>query len=108
MTRKGRLSLEPPAFIGIAILRCGADGERRHLVEEEVETVVVVDDDRDIGAHALEPRVYGRIAIEERLPVGLVLLLSRERDADARDMGSRNRADDGSHGITRVRRAAAP
>ena len=62
-----------PAFVGVAVLGRRADRERRHLVEEEVQAVIVVDHHGDVGLHLGEPLAHGRVAVEERLPVRVVL-----------------------------------
>ena len=55
-----------PAFVGVAILGGRADREGRHLVEEEIQSVIVVDDDRDVGLDGLEPGAHRAIGLEER------------------------------------------
>ena len=99
-----RHRLQSPALVGVGVLRRGADREGRHLVEEEIQAMIVVDHDGDIGPHPLEPGAHRRVAVEKRLPVRLILHLPRDRIADGRDMRAGNSADDGGHGSAPRRR----
>ena len=108
---EGRDRRNAPALVGVAVLGRRADGEGRQLVEEEVEAVVVVEDHRDVGLRLREPRVRGRVAVEEGLPVRILLQVLRDRAADGRDVRARDCADDGCHvlpPLTCLRRPAWP
>jgi len=94
---------QPPALVGGPVLRRGANGEGRHLVEEEVQPVVVVDHHGDVRPGRLEPAVYRLEAVEERLPVGVLLQPAVDRPTDGGQMGGRDAAGDGSHGLGHVR-----
>src|SRR5256885_5869242 len=52
--------------------------EGGHLVEEEVQAVVVVEHHHHVGALRGQPFADGREAVEEGLPVGLVLQADRK------------------------------
>src|SRR5262249_22231736 len=97
MARVWRHDWKAPAFIRILVLRCGADGEGWHLVEEEVEPVIVVDDDSEIRLHAVEPCVDWPISVEERFPKRIVLQPAGDSLADRRNMRCRDTANDSSH-----------
>jgi hypothetical protein len=92
--RQGR---DAPALVLVAVLERGTDGECRHLVEEEVEPVVVVDDDCDVRLVLLQPLAHRRIAVEERLPVGVVEQLAGDGVADRGDVGGSDAAYDPGH-----------
>src|SRR5690606_36881949 len=79
---RGWQRTQAPAFVHLVILLGRADGERGHLVEKEVEPVIVVEDDCDIGPHAAQPSVYVMVPVEKRLPVRLLLQSLGDRLAD--------------------------
>ena len=87
----------PPALIVIGVGRRRPDSKGRHLVEEKVETVVVVESHHHIGPHPVEPLAHRRKAVEERLPVGIILQPARDRVANRRDMACADTADDLRH-----------
>jgi hypothetical protein len=86
-----------PAFVCAAVLGRRADRERRQLVEEEVQPVVVVDDHGDVRLRFAQPLVHGLEPVEEGLPVRLFLLPLLDRPADRRDVRRRDAADDPGH-----------
>ena len=88
-----------PALVLVLVFERGADGEGRHLVEEEVEAVVVVEDDRDVGLLLGEPFVDRRIALEERLPVRVLELLLGDGVADGGNVRGGQASDDARHGV---------
>src|SRR5262245_59688651 len=67
-----------PTLIGIPVLVCRANGERRHLVEEEVEPVIVVNNNGCIRLDLVEPGMHGLICVEERLPLRILLQSARD------------------------------
>ena len=85
---------DAPAFVRVAVFARGADREGRQLVEEEVEAVVVVEHHGDVRLLAREPAVHAVEAVEERLPVGIVLLALGDRLADRGNVGRADAADD--------------
>jgi hypothetical protein len=99
---------DAPAFVGIAVLGGGADSEGRHLVEEEVQAVVVVDDHGDIRLDLGEPVMYRRKAVEEGLPVGVLLQIVGDGTADVGHMGNVESADYFGHINFSPRRRASP
>src|SRR5690606_22456480 len=68
--------------------------ESRHLVEEEVEPVVVVEHHRDVGLLADEEFVDRIEAVEKRLPVRVPLQTPGDRVADPGDAAGEEAADD--------------
>ena len=70
----------------------GADGEGRHLVEEEVEPVIVVEHHGNLGLLAPEEVVDRAEAIEERLPVARTLIPASRREGRARNRDARRAA----------------
>ena len=89
---------DAPALVLVAVFARRADREGRQLVEKEVEAMVVVEDHRHVRLLAREPVMHVVEALEERLPVGIVLLLLRDRLADRGNVGRCNAADDPGHG----------
>src|SRR5208283_3081384 len=92
---KGRNS---PALVVVAVFRRGSDGEGRHLVEKEVEAVVVVEDDGDVRLFPFQPLTRRAETVEERLPVGVLLELFGDGAADRRNVRRSEAADDLGHG----------
>ena len=90
---------DAPAFVLVLVFERRADGEGRHLVEEEVEAVVVVEHDRDVGLLLGQPLVDRRIAFEERLPVRVLELLLGVGGADGGNVRGGQASDDASHGV---------
>ncbi|MNT16211.1 hypothetical protein D3C72_1513010 [compost metagenome] len=83
---KRRQGGDAPAFVGVVVLRGGADGEGRQLVEEEVQAVVVVDHDRHVWLHLVQPLLHRRETVKERLPVRVLLQVLRDGAADGRNV----------------------
>src|SRR5207247_8935714 len=69
-----------PAFVGVAIVGRRADRECRHLIEEEIEPVIVVDHHGGVRLDAVEPAMGRGKAVEERRPVGILLQSLRSED----------------------------
>jgi len=67
-------------------LRRRADRERRHLVEKEIQAVIIVEHHDDVGFGGLEPVPGRREAIKKRLPIRLPLQVLRDSTADGRDV----------------------
>jgi hypothetical protein len=99
ISREGLSHRKAPPFVGISVLAGGPDRERRHFVEEEVQAVVVVDDNGNVGLHGVEPFVHRLVCIEERLPRGFVLPTPRDSLANGRDVRSCDSADDRGHDL---------
>src|SRR5690606_22714616 len=97
VARIGLVSADAPALVLVPVFGGAADREGRHLVEEEVEPVVVVDHHRDVGPLALEEAVDGLETVEERLPVRLLLHAPRDRGADSRHVAGEDTAHDDTH-----------
>src|SRR5690606_14405543 len=87
------LWFQPPSLIGILIFRSGANREGWHRIEEEVEAVIVIDEDCDVGLLLLHPFPDGLISLEEGLPIGIRIQLPLDRIADRRDVGTADAAD---------------
>jgi hypothetical protein len=87
-----------PAFILVAIFVGCADRESRQLVEKEVETVVVIEHHGDVGLLARQPVMDVIEALEERLPIRIVLFLVRYRLADRGHVCGSDATDDSGHG----------
>ena len=94
---KARERLQAPAFIGVFVSVCASQRESRHLIKKEIQTVIVINDDRDIWIDVFESFFYRLIAIKKTLPVRRLFLFIRHRITDSRYMRSRNTADDSSH-----------
>src|SRR5438132_12050912 len=109
MPRKFRISGEwrgnrqAPAFIGVSIFGGSADSERRHLVEEEVQAMIVVYDNSNVRPYILQPVVHGTEAAKEILPVGLILQSPRDGFANRRDVRCRDSTNDLCHGYSPAR-----
>src|SRR5690606_15028369 len=93
-------------LIGILIFRSGANREGWHRIEEEVEAVIVIDEDCDVGLLLLHPFPDGLISLEEGLPIGIRMQLPLDRIADRRDVGTADAGDSSCHVICCLRRAA--
>src|SRR5256885_231335 len=72
--------------------------EGGHLVEEEVQAVVVVEHHHHVGALRGQPFADGREAVEEGLPVGLVLQALVDGVADGGNVRGAEAADEMCHG----------
>src|SRR2546421_5833496 len=92
------------AFVGDAVLLANTQREGRVVVEEESGGVIVEAEEQHVGLALGEPLRHRLVALEQRLPVRVVLLALVEGDADGRNMGSADAADDFRH--VRSRRAA--
>src|SRR5438105_13694445 len=100
---KRRGNRQAPAFIGVPIFCSGADGESWHLVEEEVQAMIVVNDNSNIRPHFVEPFVDGTEGAKEIPPVGLILQSPRDGFADRRDVRCRDSTNDLCHGYSPAR-----
>ena len=87
----------PPAFVFAAIFGGGTDCKGRQFVEEKIQTVIVVENDGDVGLRPRQPVVDVIEALEERLPVGIALLFFRNRFADRRNVRAANTANNYRH-----------
>src|SRR5690606_26979613 len=108
-----------PALIRVLIHIGAAKREGRYLVEEEVQAMVAVDHDGDVGLVLLEPGLGRLIAVDEALPVRLLREAVGDGIAHCRDMRNGDASDDLSHSSNprssiaplpalRPRRAACP
>jgi RNA polymerase sigma factor RpoD-like protein len=88
---------DAPALVGVAVGCGGAHGKRRHLVEEEIQAVVVVEDHHHVGLHLAQPTVDGRETVEERLPVRLVLRAPVDGAANGGDVRCGQATDELCH-----------
>jgi hypothetical protein len=68
------------------------------VIEEEGRRVVVEAEEEYVGFFLLEPACHPLVALEERLPVGIVLLALVERHRDRGNVGGADAADDLGHG----------
>ena len=89
---------QAPSLIRMLVLGRSADREGRHLVEEEVEAVIVVENDHDIRLLLRQPLMGGAKPVEERLPIRIALQPFGDRIADRGDVRGADPADDGRHG----------
>src|SRR5262249_7476104 len=86
-----------PTFIGIPIFCCRADRKRRHLVQEEIQSMIVVNDDGDVGLHSSEP-VVGRLVSRKKVfPIRIVVKPASDCLADRWDMGCCDSANNLGH-----------
>jgi hypothetical protein len=75
MPRQGRVTferrdgLQRPSLVGVVVSVGAAQREGGHLVEEEVQAVIVVDDDGDVGLVVPQPCFGGLVTVEEPFPV---------------------------------------
>src|SRR5688572_31379391 len=103
MARERRMALErrnlarPLPFVGDRIELAYAEGERRIVVEEEGGGMVVEAEEEDIGLFLLQPARHPFIALEQRLPVRVVLLSPVERHRDGGNVRGADAADDSCH-----------
>src|SRR5689334_5590550 len=67
------------------------------MIEEESRGVVVEAEKKHVGLLFGEPSCDRLVALEERLPVGIVLLALVERDADGRHVRGADPANDPCH-----------
>src|SRR5882762_10210930 len=94
----------PEAFVGDAVLVAHAQREGRVVVEEKSGGVIVEAEEQHVGLALGEPAGDRLVALEQRLPVRVVLLALVESDADSRYVRGADAADDFCH--VRSRRAA--
>ena len=64
-----RQDVQSPPLVTVLIDVRGPDGKRRHLIEEEIQAMVVVDDHGDVRLGLSQPLAHGPVSVEERLPV---------------------------------------
>src|SRR5438445_11372428 len=82
------------AFVGNAVLLAHAQREGRVVVEEKSGGVIVETEEQHVGPALSEPLRHRLVALEQRLPVRVVLLAPVENDADGRDVRSADAVDD--------------
>src|SRR5438105_2951894 len=83
---KRRSNRQAPAFVGVAVLGGSADGKCRHLVQKEIQAVVVVNDDSNIRLYFVEPLMDGFEAIEEVFPIWVLVQSPRDSFANGWDV----------------------
>ena len=88
---------DAPTFIGIAVIIGGPDRKCRHLIEEKIQPMIIVENYDDIWAYLLKPSMYCLKSVKERLPIRLLLQPAGNGPANRRHVGCRNRADDAGH-----------
>src|SRR5262249_47485485 len=94
---------EPPrstAFVRDPEALAHAEREVRIVVEEERSHVVVVDEEQHVRALVRKPLLHGLVALEDRCPDRILLLLGVEREADRGRVGGGDPSDYGGHGMT--------
>ena len=79
---------DAPAFVRVVVLGCRADRKCRHLVEKEIQAVVVVKNDHHVRLDLAQPLVHWCKAIEKWLPVWLLLQAFVNSATDCRNVGS--------------------
>ena len=94
----GGIFRDAEAFVGDPVLVAHAERERRVVVEEERRGVVVEAEEQHVGLLLGEPLRHRLVALEERLPVRVVLLAPVERHRDRGDVRGADAADDARHG----------
>src|SRR5689334_14666330 len=94
---KWRRYRQPPTFVGVMVLRCGADRERRHLIEKKIQAVIVINDDDQIRLHFIQPRMHRFVAVEKRFPIWSVLPSASDGFADRWNVGCGDTADHLGH-----------
>jgi hypothetical protein len=94
-----------PSLVGIVIFTGGADREGGHLVEKEVEAVIVVDDYGDGGTNRFEAGAHRLVGFEEWPPVRVVAMVPRHGKPDGRNVRGADSADDARH-VSLLPRAA--
>src|SRR5216684_4035351 len=87
----------PEALVGDAVLVAHAQREGRVVIEEKSGGVIVEAEEQHVGLALGEPLRHRLVALEQRLPVRVVLLALVESDADGRDMRGADAADDFRH-----------
>src|SRR5882762_5139527 len=94
----------PEAFVGDAVLVAHAQREGRIVIEEKSGGVIVEAEEQHVGLALGEPLRHRLVALEQRLPVRVILLALVESDADSRYVRGADAADDFRH--VKSRRAA--
>jgi hypothetical protein len=84
-------------LVGVVVLRGGAHGEGGHLVEEKIQTVVVVEHHDHVRLLLVQPLVDGRKAVEEGFPVRFLLQTLVDRAADRGNVGRAEASDELCH-----------
>src|SRR5205814_2884805 len=92
------------ALVGDAVFLAHAQREGRVVVEEKSGGVIVEAEEQHVGPALGEPLRHRLVALEQRLPVRVVLPALVESDADGRHVRGADAADDFRH--VRSRRAA--
>jgi hypothetical protein len=77
----------------------GTHSKGGHLVQEEVQPVVVVEDDDDIGLLLAQPLANRREAVKERFPVRVLLQALVDGAANGGDVGGADAAYELCHGV---------
>src|SRR5690606_34000770 len=95
--------LQAPAFIGIVIFVGAANSKGWHFVEEEIETVIVIHHDNNVGICFFQPFLCRHIAIKEALPVRLLLQVVGNGITHSRDVRTCQSTDNLSHSSNLLR-----
>jgi hypothetical protein len=97
MTADGRELARAAALIRDPVAVADTEREVRVVIEEERGDVVVEDEEQHVRLLFREPALHGLVALENRRPHRVLLLVRVERKADRRRMGGRDSAHDGRH-----------
>ncbi len=106
--RQGRMAFErrhgarAQAFVRDRILGGDAERESGIVVEEESGRVIIVEKHEHVGLLLREPPLDRLVALEERRPVGVALLLAVVSRADGGHVRRAYSADDSRHALYAV------
>jgi hypothetical protein len=89
-----------PALVRVVIFARRAYREGRHLVEEEVETVVVIEHNGNVRFDFIEPLAHRQEAVEKRFPVCVLLKTFCDCAADSGYVRRGEHANDSCHEIS--------
>src|SRR5690606_11169515 len=84
-------------FVSGVIFLAHAQREVRVVVEEERGDVVVEDVKQNVGLVLCQPVLNGLVALEDRLPDRILMLLRVERETDGGGMRGGDPTDDPGH-----------
>lgn len=101
MTRERSHRRNAPTLVGVAVFGSSSDRKGKHLVEKEIQAVIVIDEHDDIRPDLRQPLADRRETVEERFPVGIVLQTLGDRAADRGHMRGGDGADDLRHDLSR-------
>ena len=79
-----------------------AEGEVRVVIEEERGDVIVRDEEQHVGLLVEQPLLHGLVALEDRGPDRILLLVGVEGEADGGGVGRCDAPDDAGHGDLRM------